>query len=57
MQFAVFPFGLFFPDFGSDSDFFQEIGLEMVQIYTPKSSFGMKWKKERKKLFNDMLYV
>ena len=36
---AVLPFGPFFPDFGPDPDFFEEIGPEMVRIYTKKSGF------------------
>ena len=28
-----------FPDFGPDPDFFEEIGPEMVRIYTKKSGF------------------
>ena len=28
-----------FPDFGTDPDFFQEIGPEMVRIYIQKSGF------------------
>ena len=35
----VLPFGPFFPDFGPDPGFFEEIGSEMVQIYTKKSRF------------------
>ena len=41
---AVLPFGPFFPDFGPDPDFFQEIGPEMVRICIKKSGFDQKWK-------------
>ena len=41
---AVLPFGPFFPDFGQDPDFFQEIGPEMVRICIKKSGFDKKWK-------------
>ena len=37
--YAVLPFGPYFPDFGSDPYFFEEIGPEMVRIYTKKSGF------------------
>ena len=33
MDFAAVPFGLFFHDFGPILDFFEEIGLEMVQTW------------------------
>ena len=42
----MLPFGPFFPDFGPDPDFFQEIGPEMVHIYSPESGFNKKWKKD-----------
>ena len=44
---AVLPFGPFFPDFGPDPDFFQEIGPEMVRICIKKSGFGQKMMKLR----------
>ena len=50
MHFAVLPFGPFFPDFGPDPDFFQEIGPDMVRICTKKSGFEQKWMNFRLKL-------
>ena len=46
----MLPFGPFFPDFGPDPDFFQEIGPEMVRIYIKKSGFDQKWMNLRWKL-------
>ena len=39
LSWPVLPFGPFFPDFGPDPDFFEEMGSEMFRIYTKKSGF------------------
>ena len=50
LSWPVFPFGPFFPDFGPDPDFFEEIGPEMVQIYTKKVPIWLKMKERMVKI-------
>ena len=63
MYHAVLSFGPFFPDFGPDLDFFEEMGPEMFRIYTKKSGFDIKMEERTMKIglfehaFNDALDV
>ena len=49
MYFPVLPFGPFFPDFGPDPDFFEEIGPDLHQKV-------LSWLKMEKKMINIGLF-